>query len=95
MALQITALCINCWACEPLCPTHAIVAAQPHFRIKAQQCNECGGYYADPQCASICPIEGAIINSQGQPLNPAGSLTSIVLTTPVSSFSPCNPTLKI
>jgi len=33
----------------------------------------------DAQCASICPIEGAILDELGNPLNPVGSLTGIPL----------------
>ncbi|QIK39226.1 ferredoxin [Caldichromatium japonicum] len=77
MALEIVASCINCWACLPLCPNHAIVEAKPHFRIDATRCTECVGEYADPQCASICPIEGAIVDELNEPLNPPGSLTGI------------------
>ncbi|SDX41814.1 hypothetical protein SAMN05421644_10343 [Allochromatium warmingii] len=77
MAFQIIAGCVNCWACAPLCPSAAIVAATPHFRIDAKLCTECDGVYADPQCASICPIEGVILDSAGVPLNPPGSLTGI------------------
>ena len=29
------------------------------------------------QCASICPIEGAILDSFGTDINPPGSLTGI------------------
>jgi Fe-S-cluster-containing hydrogenase component 2 len=77
MAFKIIESCINCWACEPLCPSSAIVAAEPHFLIEASKCSECAGDYADPQCSSICPIEGAILDSQGQAVNPPGSLTGI------------------
>ncbi len=77
MALKIVASCVNCWACEPLCPSKAIHAAAPHFVIESKLCTECDGEYADPQCASICPVEGAIVNAEGIPLNPAGSLTGI------------------
>ncbi|MCP5421007.1 MAG: ferredoxin [Gammaproteobacteria bacterium] len=77
MAFSITALCSNCWACQPLCPAEAISAAKPHFQIDAQKCTECEGDYADPQCASICPVEGAILDSQGKPLNPPGSLSGL------------------
>ena len=77
MALQIVAACTNCWACQPLCPVGAISEAKPHFLIDSGKCTECEGYYADPQCASICPVESAIINSLGQPLNPLGTLTGI------------------
>ncbi len=77
MAFKIVESCVNCWACEPLCPSDAIVAASPHFVIEAKKCTECDGDYAEPQCASICPIEGAILNSLGEAINPPGSLTGI------------------
>ncbi|OUD14441.1 ferredoxin [Thioflexithrix psekupsensis] len=77
MALTIIASCVNCWACEPLCPSQAIYEAKPHFLIDAKKCSECDGDYTDPQCASICPIEGAIVDQWGQALNPPGSLTGI------------------
>lgn len=79
MALEIIELCTNCYACEPLCPNQAIHGAKPHFLIDPDKCNECAGDFADPQCASICPIEGAILNEAGVPLNPPGSLTGIPL----------------
>ena len=77
MAFKIIESCVNCWACEPLCPSGAIRTAKPHFLIDANQCTECLGDYADPQCASICPIEGAIVDQLNNPLNPPGSLTGI------------------
>jgi ferredoxin len=77
MALSITKLCVNCEACLELCPAGAVVAAKPHFLIDAGKCTECDGHYADPQCASICPVEAAILDSSGAPLNPPGSLTGI------------------
>lgn len=77
MALRIVESCVNCCACEPLCPSGAIRAAKPHFLIDASACSECLGDYADPQCASICPIEGAIVNALNEPLNPFGSLTNL------------------
>jgi ferredoxin len=77
MALSIIESCVNCWACEPLCPSKAIFAAKPHFVIDASKCTECDGDYADMQCASICPIEGAILDAFGAAINPPGSLTGI------------------
>jgi ferredoxin len=77
MAFQIIEGCVNCWACEPLCPSKAIYEAKPHFLIDAKRCTECEGDHAEPQCASICPIEGVIVNALGEPLNPQGSLTGI------------------
>jgi ferredoxin len=77
MAYSILKSCVNCWACVPVCPSHAISAALPYFQIDAHKCTECEGDYADPQCASICPVEGAILNGLGEPANPPGSLTGI------------------
>lgn len=77
MAYAIVESCVNCWACEPLCPSKAIFAAKPHFIIDATKCTECEGDFADQQCASICPIEGAILNGFGESANPPGSLTGI------------------
>jgi len=77
MALSIIETCVNCFACEPVCPSDAIVEASPHFLIQADKCTECDGDFAEPQCASICPIEGAILFSDGTQVNPAGSLTGI------------------
>lgn len=77
MSLKIIESCVNCWACEPLCPSDAIYESQPHFKIDTKKCTECEGDYVDMQCASICPIEGAILDSFGDAVNPAGSLTGI------------------
>lgn len=77
MAYAIIETCVNCWACEPLCPSQAIYEARPHFLIDSGKCTECEGDYADPQCASICPIEGAILDGCNEPANPPGSLTGI------------------
>lgn len=77
MALQIVDLCVNCWACVDVCPSEAIYSAEPHFKINAKKCTECDGDYSEPQCASICPIEDAILDSGGISMNPPGSLTGI------------------
>lgn len=77
MSLSINELCVNCWACLPVCPNEAIVEGSTYFRIIARKCTECDGDHPDPQCASICPIEGAIVDALGVPLNPPGSLTGI------------------
>jgi ferredoxin len=79
MALKITKSCVNCWACVDVCPTDAIYLETTHFMIDKRKCTECAGEHADPQCASICPIEMAIVNETGEFLNPPGSLTGIPL----------------
>lgn len=77
MSLSINAQCVNCWACEPVCPSKAIYVAQPHFLIDPVKCTECEGDYPVQQCSSICPIEGAILDALGVAMNPPGSLTGI------------------
>jgi ferredoxin len=77
MALEIIESCVNCYACEPLCPNEAIYQASPHFLIDPDKCTECLGDYDDAQCSSICPIEGAIVDELGVALNLPGSLTGI------------------
>ncbi len=79
MALQIIESCVNCWACVDVCPNQAIYETAPHFLVDEMKCTECVGEFAAPQCAEICPIEGAIINELGEPLNAPGSLTGIPL----------------
>jgi len=77
MALSIIESCVNCLACEPLCPGNAIYEAQPHFLIDAKKCTECDGDFSYAQCASICPIEGAILDAFGEAVNKPGSLTGV------------------
>lgn len=75
MALQIVEACVKCWACQPLCPNEAIVEASPHFEIDPERCTECADAFPVPQCASICPVEGAIVDELGNPA--PGSLAAI------------------
>lgn len=77
MALQIVDSCVNCWACVDVCPNDAIHEDQPHFLVDGERCTECLGDHGVPQCAAICPVEGAIVDELGAPLNPPGSLTGI------------------
>jgi len=77
MSLSIIESCVNCYACEPLCPSDAIFMGDAFFLIDNKKCTKCDGDFADPQCASICPIEGAIVDASGEPINPPGSLTGI------------------
>jgi len=77
MALKINGHCVNCYACISVCPTESIFMAKKHFAINPKTCTECDGSFAAPQCASICPIECAIVDHDGVPLNPPGSLTGI------------------
>lgn len=77
MAYSIVESCVSCHACSMVCPTNAIYQAEAHFMVDKKKCTECEGDYANSQCASICPIEGAILNGDKQVTNPPGSLTGI------------------
>ncbi|GHU23409.1 hypothetical protein AGMMS50289_24320 [Betaproteobacteria bacterium] len=77
MALSITEACVNCWACVDVCPNQAVYQDTPVFAIDADKCTECMGEFGEAQCAAICPIECAIVDELGIPLNPLGSLTGI------------------
>ncbi|MBF0460905.1 MAG: 4Fe-4S binding protein [Magnetococcales bacterium] len=77
MALSITEECVACQACEPVCPNDAIRFKSGIMRIDKNACTECAGYHELPQCVEICPVEGAITNADGTPMNPPGTLTGI------------------
>jgi len=72
MALLITDECINCGACEPECPNTAIYEggvkwelnnsdfkpiSADYFYIVPDKCTECVGFYDEPQCMSVCPVD--------------------------------------
>lgn len=75
MSTKITEECINCGACEPECPNTAIYeggsnwelngASHPAlqydmFYIVPEKCTECVGFYAEEQCAAVCPVDCCI-----------------------------------
>lgn len=57
MALMINEDCINCGACEHECPNKAIAKGDPIYTINPDLCIECVGYYDEPQCISVCPVD--------------------------------------
>lgn len=63
MALQIVKeKCIACYACEQECPTTAITQDKTgKFEINPKICVECVGFYEEPQCLAICPIDDCIL----------------------------------
>ncbi len=77
MALTITDRCVNCYACLEVCPSSAISKGDTQFHIDPIACTECAGDFADPQCASICPVEQALLDGFGNEIHPLGSLTGI------------------
>jgi ferredoxin len=62
MALMINEDCINCGACEPECPNDAISEGDPVYVINPDLCTECIGYYDEPQCISVCPVDCVELN---------------------------------
>lgn len=77
MTYSIVESCVKCHACSPACPNEAIYETAAHFMVDPKKCTECEGDFADAQCASICPIEGAILDGLNEVANPPGSLTGI------------------
>ncbi|MCL1074439.1 4Fe-4S dicluster domain-containing protein [Shewanella dokdonensis] len=80
MKYAITDKCVGCHACQLVCPNQAVYAdpdSSGRFHIHRRRCSGCEGQYAAPQCASICPIEEAIVNELNIAVNPRGSLTGI------------------
>ena len=57
MALMITEDCIVCGACESECPNNAITAEEDVYKINSNLCTECVGFYDEPQCVLVCPVD--------------------------------------
>ena len=62
MPLRITDGCINCDACVPVCPSHGISKGDSVYVIDQDACSECVGFFSEPQCASVCPMDSCVIN---------------------------------
>lgn len=63
MALLINEECISCGACEPECPNNAISEGADRYVIDPNRCTECVGFYDEPQCASVCPVDACVPDS--------------------------------
>ncbi len=57
MALLITDSCINCDMCDPECPNTAITYGESIYEIDPALCTECEGFYQEPTCIKVCPID--------------------------------------
>ena len=57
MAYKITDECISCGACEPDCKNEAIKEGETIFVIDPAQCTECVGWYPEPKCVEVCPVD--------------------------------------
>jgi len=60
MALKITEECISCDACTPECPNEAISEGDSIFEINPDLCTECVGFYDEPQCVDVCPVDSIV-----------------------------------
>ena len=60
MSYKVNSDCTNCGACEPECPNTAITEGADARVINADACTECGGFNAEPMCASVCPTESCV-----------------------------------
>ena len=60
MALKIIDECICCDACVNPCPTDAISCDDPIYLIDSSLCTECVGYFKNPQCVEVCPVDAII-----------------------------------
>lgn len=52
--------CINCGACEPVCPNKAISAGEALYVIDPRRCTECVGFHDTEQCAAACPVDACL-----------------------------------
>ena len=57
MALMIKDECIACDACREECPTESIEENDPVYIIDGDRCTECVGFFDEPQCISVCPVD--------------------------------------
>ena len=64
MALMITEDCICCNACESCCPNNAISEGEDIFVIDPNACTECVGFYDEPQCVEVCPVDSIVVNPE-------------------------------
>jgi len=62
MALLITKDCINCDVCMPECPNESILMGPQIYEIDRDKCTECVGYYQQPQCQQVCPVNCIIVH---------------------------------
>lgn len=64
MALKILKGCINCDMCEPECPNKAIYMGEKIYEINPDLCTECVGFYDNPTCISVCPLDVIITDPE-------------------------------
>lgn len=63
MANKITEACVNCGACESVCPSGGISKGPDIFVIDTAACTECVGFYHTQQCARVCPVDASLVDT--------------------------------
>jgi len=62
MALMINDECAVCGACLDVCPNEAISEGDLFYVIDPDKCTECVGFYNEPQCIDVCPVDAIVPN---------------------------------
>lgn len=62
MALMINDECTVCGACLDECPNEAISEGDPYYVIDPDKCTECVGFFNEPQCVDVCPVDAIVPN---------------------------------
>lgn len=57
MSYQINIGCILCDKCARHCPVDAIRLDFDIYEINKKKCVECRGYFDEPQCVVVCPVD--------------------------------------
>lgn len=60
MALIINEECTSCGACVDECPNEAISEGDEIYVINPDKCTECVGFFDEPQCVEVCPVEAIV-----------------------------------
>ncbi len=50
--------------CEPECPNKAIYMGDKIYEINPDLCTECVGFYDEPTCISVCPLDCIITDPE-------------------------------
>jgi NAD-dependent dihydropyrimidine dehydrogenase PreA subunit len=59
---MITEECVNCGACERMCPSGGIFMGEETFVIDPDVCSECVGFHHTQQCARVCPVDCCVVD---------------------------------
>lgn len=79
MAYKISSDCQGCDICRPQCPTNAIQVEDGDFWINPVLCNNCEGFFDEPQCVVACAVNVPI------PYQAIKGRSKLVETRPITS----------